>query len=64
MTPPNEPSRSYEAPSDGHRAVLLVAHTGRDLANVRARDLAQRLMSAGLEVRAVTEEADPRRAGP
>jgi NAD+ kinase len=39
------------------RAVLLVAHTGRDLANVRARDLAHRLMAAGLEVRAVVDEA-------
>ena len=40
-----------------HRAVLLVAHSGRDAAIDVARDLAQRLVTAGVEVRVLDAEA-------
>ena len=39
------------------RAVLLVAHTGRRAAVAAARDLAARLLGAGLEVRVLATEA-------
>ena len=47
------------APSPGSpRAVLLVAHTGRDLATEQARVLARRMLDAGLQVRSVSPEVD------
>ena len=41
-------------------SVLLIAHTGRDVALLAAREMAQAFVNKGLTVRALTDEAaDP-----
>jgi NAD+ kinase len=47
---------SVQSASSSHRRILLVTHTGRSTAVDVARDIAKRLLSAGLDVNVLADE--------